>query len=78
MFDVESIMEPNSETSNNGWYTQTTTVEVPSSRIDFCVVSVSAPDNSSVNIYMYGGKGFPICLPKCIQITEDRLGSYTI
>lgn len=39
-----------------GWYTQGTSgAAVPAPRVDFCVWLATAPDNSSVNIYMYGG-----------------------
>ncbi|KAI1081449.1 hypothetical protein F5B20DRAFT_569830 [Whalleya microplaca] len=55
IFDVESITQPNTPSSNNGWYTQTIIGEdVPSPRVDFCVIVVSAPDNSSFSIYLYG------------------------
>jgi hypothetical protein len=41
------------------WYSQATTVEggeFPQNRFNYCVVAASAPDNSSHNIYMYGGE----------------------
>jgi hypothetical protein len=37
------------------WYEQKTGGASPPPRTDFCLVTVSAPDNSSHNIYMYGG-----------------------
>ena len=55
IFDVEAVTTTES-IPGGGWYTQTITGEAPPSRVDFCVVVVSAPDNSSFNIYMYGGK----------------------
>jgi hypothetical protein len=55
IFDVASVSSPNSGSSSNGWYTQTITGTVPDPRVDFCLVLASAPDNSSFNIYMYGG-----------------------
>lgn len=53
ILDVASIDNGNSD---GNWYTQTTTGEIPAPRTDFCLVTVSAPDNSSHNIYMYGGR----------------------
>ncbi|KAF2798702.1 hypothetical protein K505DRAFT_295976 [Melanomma pulvis-pyrius CBS 109.77] len=41
------------------WYSQLTTAEgdqFPPNRVNFCSVAASAPDNSSHNIYMYGGE----------------------
>ncbi|KAJ5082373.1 hypothetical protein N7532_011416 [Penicillium argentinense] len=52
--DIASIDGGNSDGT---WYTQTTTGDIPAPRTDFCLVTVSAPDNSSHNIYLYGGKG---------------------
>lgn len=53
IFEIESYRsDPN---SNGTWYQQKTYGEVPSPRIDSCTVIGSAPDNSSHNIYMYGG-----------------------
>jgi hypothetical protein len=49
VFDVSSIY-------NHGdgvWYSQKTTGDVPKARVDFCAVSVSAPDNSSHNMYVF-------------------------
>ncbi|KAF2145392.1 uncharacterized protein K452DRAFT_283752 [Aplosporella prunicola CBS 121167] len=37
------------------WYNQTTTGDIPPARVDFCITAVSASDNSSYNIYLYGG-----------------------
>ncbi|KAJ5733904.1 cell wall anchored protein [Penicillium malachiteum] len=53
-FDVASI---NTTNSSVNWYTQSTTGDIPDPRTDFCVIAASAPDNSSHNIYLYGGKG---------------------
>ncbi|KAH5221193.1 hypothetical protein HBH68_037800 [Parastagonospora nodorum] len=53
LFDIGSYFgHPN---SNGTWYSQKTTGEVPKARIDFCTVAISAPDNSSHHIYLYGG-----------------------
>ncbi|KAK4251401.1 hypothetical protein C7999DRAFT_37727 [Corynascus novoguineensis] len=38
------------------WYHQKTTGEAPSVRVNPCAVTVSAPDASSFNIYLYGGQ----------------------
>ncbi|KAF2087703.1 hypothetical protein K490DRAFT_73631 [Saccharata proteae CBS 121410] len=40
---------------NTTWYNQSTSGDIPPSRLDFCVVTVPAQDNSSYNIYLYGG-----------------------
>jgi N-acetylneuraminic acid mutarotase len=53
VFDIDSYLQ--STSSNGTWYQQNTTGDIPQSRIDFCTVAVSAPDNSSHHIYMYGG-----------------------
>ncbi|KAJ5578364.1 uncharacterized protein N7459_007328 [Penicillium hispanicum] len=52
--DIASIKNG---TSDGTWYTQTTWGDIPDPRTDFCVVAVSAADNSSHNIYLYGGLG---------------------
>jgi hypothetical protein len=53
LFDIGSYFrDPD---SNGTWYSQKTTGEVPKARIDFCTVAISAPDNSSHHIYLYGG-----------------------
>ena len=44
--------------ATNAWFAQTTTTQggmYPSGRIEFCSVVASAEDNSSHNIYIYGG-----------------------
>ncbi|OJJ29700.1 hypothetical protein ASPWEDRAFT_122305 [Aspergillus wentii DTO 134E9] len=53
ILDVSSL-----STSNGTWYRQKASGDIPSSRLDFCLVAVSAADNSSHNIYMYGGRDF--------------------
>ncbi|KAF2964582.1 hypothetical protein GQX73_g8986 [Xylaria multiplex] len=55
IYDVNSTLGPDSTTSSNGWWTQTIDGAVPSPRVDFCTVVVSAPDRSSFNIHLYGG-----------------------
>ncbi|KAI9740608.1 MAG: hypothetical protein M1834_005189 [Cirrosporium novae-zelandiae] len=52
VFDVAAL---NSSDPSSGWYTQEITGTVPDPRVDFCAVMESAPDNSSHNIYVYGG-----------------------
>ncbi|KAI7785672.1 hypothetical protein LA080_006237 [Diaporthe eres] len=52
VFDVESAFNSTSANSNNGWYTQTIVGLAPDPRVDFCVVIISAPDESSFNIHM--------------------------
>jgi hypothetical protein len=52
IFDVGSMANGSSGT----WLSQNTTGTTPTPRIDPCVVAVPAPDNSSYNIYMYGGR----------------------
>ena len=53
LFDIGSYLR---DPDRNGtWYSQKTTGEVPKPRIDFCTVAISAPDNSSHHIYLYGG-----------------------
>ncbi|KAF2113623.1 hypothetical protein BDV96DRAFT_647879 [Lophiotrema nucula] len=47
------------DSKTDSWYRQETTAEgnnFPASRDDFCAVAVSASDNSSHNIYIYGGQ----------------------
>ena len=40
------------------WYTQTTSGQIPPNRRKFCAGSTWAEDQSSYNIYLYGGFGF--------------------
>jgi hypothetical protein len=54
IFDVASLN--NASTPNGTWYRQLTTGPTPEPRIDACYVVMAAPDNSSYNIYMYGGR----------------------
>jgi hypothetical protein len=54
--DIFDIGSYRSDPSKNGtWYQQKTSGEIPPPRIDSCTVVGSAPDNSSHNIYMFGG-----------------------
>ncbi|KAI1415069.1 hypothetical protein F5Y13DRAFT_197071 [Hypoxylon sp. FL1857] len=55
VFDIESVYGPDSPGTNNGWYTQYITGTAPSPRVGFCLVVATAPDNSSSQIFMYGG-----------------------
>ncbi|CZR65155.1 related to cell wall anchored protein [Phialocephala subalpina] len=54
IFDVGSLN--NASTPDGVWYSQRTSGSTPSPRIDACLVAAPAPDNSSYNIYMYGGR----------------------
>src|SRR5690242_12537663 len=57
-FDDVDVFDLTSYTaleSNGAWYSQPTSGDIPPARIDSCTVLASAPDNSSHNIYMYGG-----------------------
>jgi Kelch motif len=53
IFDVASLYEGSSDAA---WYAQNVTGDIPAPRTDFCVVTAAAPDNSSYNIYLYGGR----------------------
>lgn len=54
--DVYDIASYHSDAMSNGtWYQQRASGEIPPPRIDTCTVVASAPDNSSHNIYIYGG-----------------------
>ncbi|KAK9771907.1 putative Peptidase A1 domain-containing protein [Seiridium cardinale] len=55
IFNVEAATQSNSSSSNIDWASQKTQGDVPDPRVDFCTTIVAAPDNSSFNIYMYGG-----------------------
>ncbi|KAE9973280.1 hypothetical protein BLS_003664 [Venturia inaequalis] len=54
VFDVSTAYQSDPPTS--GWYLQNTTGKIPLPRIDACSLVVAAPDNSSYNIYLYGGR----------------------
>jgi hypothetical protein len=68
IFDVSDITSSSSTngTAGGGWSSQLITGIVPDPRVDFCLVLASAPDNSSLNIYMYGG--MLICRILCLNI----------
>ncbi|KAF2642754.1 hypothetical protein P280DRAFT_468070 [Massarina eburnea CBS 473.64] len=53
IFDIDSYFK--NTKSNGTWYQQNTAGDIPAPRIDFCSVSISAQDNSSHHIYIYGG-----------------------
>ena len=48
VFDVASYF--NASTPDGTWYKQTTSGDTPEPRIDFCLISASAPDGSSHNM----------------------------
>ncbi|KAH6642567.1 hypothetical protein C7974DRAFT_409113 [Boeremia exigua] len=52
VFDLASYTAAN---GNSTWYTQSTSGDIPPARINSCTVLASAPDNSSHNIFLYGG-----------------------
>lgn len=54
VLDVGSLS--NASTPDGTWYKQKTTGVTPKARLDACVVMAAAPDNSSHNIYLYGGR----------------------
>ncbi|KAG7406769.1 Kelch repeat-containing protein [Fusarium oxysporum f. sp. rapae] len=47
------------DATGNLWSTQTATGEIPQNRAQFCVDVAWAPDNSSFNIYLWGGLSVP-------------------
>ncbi|KAH8719221.1 hypothetical protein GQ44DRAFT_390314 [Phaeosphaeriaceae sp. PMI808] len=53
IFDIDSYRI--NQAGNGTWYQQKASGEIPPPRIDSCVVLGSAPDNSSHNIYLFGG-----------------------
>ncbi|KAL9619328.1 MAG: hypothetical protein Q9160_006008, partial [Pyrenula sp. 1 TL-2023] len=53
VFDIYSLYD---DSSGSGWYKQAAKGDIPTPRIDFCLISVSASDNSSHQIYLYGGR----------------------
>ncbi|OAL21572.1 hypothetical protein AYO22_07968 [Fonsecaea multimorphosa] len=57
VFDINSTdLSDHPSSGKNMWYKQTATGDVPASgRVDFCLVAAPAQDNSSSNIYLYGG-----------------------
>lgn len=54
IFDISSVYNSNAQ---GRWYKQNASGPIPEPRMDFCLVSVSAADNSSHQIYLYGGRG---------------------
>lgn len=55
VFDIDAYYRHNE--SYSGWYALNVTGDIPNPRAEFCVVMISAPDNTSHNIYLYGGIG---------------------
>ncbi|KAJ6257856.1 hypothetical protein Dda_7645 [Drechslerella dactyloides] len=60
---------------NNRWTKQATSGETPKIRVNACAVVFSAPDNSSHNVYMYGGQNLQ---PAGQQTQYDDLWVLTI
>lgn len=57
IFDVGTTdLGDSASADKNKWYRQKTSGPVPNSRTDFCLVAAPSQDNSSTNIYMYGGR----------------------
>lgn len=57
--DIVDVLDINSvyrSVDSSAWYQQSTRGDVPSPRMDFCVAAVSAADNSSHHLYVYGGR----------------------
>ncbi|MCJ1470714.1 hypothetical protein MMC07_009361 [Pseudocyphellaria aurata] len=54
IFDVASL---DRSKPDGLWYKQKADGDIPAGRIDFCLFLATAPDNSSYNIYLYGGRG---------------------
>lgn len=52
IFDVSSLYNA----GEGVWYKQNTSGTIPPGRTDYCTISVAAPDSSSYNIYVYGGR----------------------
>jgi hypothetical protein len=52
IFDIDSYYH-----NTSTWYKQNVTGNIPPVRAEFCSIVVSASDNSSHNIYVYGGRG---------------------
>ncbi|OJD33002.1 cell wall anchored protein [Diplodia corticola] len=56
----------NTNPNNGTWYAQTATGTIPALRTDFCLAAGAAPDRSSHNIYLYGGRN-----PKSNTLYDD-------
>jgi hypothetical protein len=56
VFDISSYLETSQSNGNGTWYSQRTSGSLPQPRIDFCTIITSASDNSSHNIWVYGGR----------------------
>ncbi|QSZ37441.1 hypothetical protein DSL72_008537 [Monilinia vaccinii-corymbosi] len=52
IFDINSVYNG----GNGSWYTQQASGDFPPPRIESCSIVATAPDNSSYNIYLYGGQ----------------------
>ncbi|KAF7939014.1 uncharacterized protein EAE98_001350 [Botrytis deweyae] len=52
IFDINSAYNG----GNGSWFTQQASGNIPPRRMDSCTVVATAPDNSSYNIYLYGGQ----------------------
>lgn len=56
LFDIASLYSVDVNATDSGWYIQNATGDAPEPRADFCIVGVTAPDDSSYTIYLYGGR----------------------
>lgn len=56
VFDLASYSRDAKSNGTGTWYSQATSGDIPDPRIDFCVIMASAPDNSSHNVWLYGGR----------------------
>ncbi|EKG18821.1 Kelch-type beta propeller [Macrophomina phaseolina MS6] len=66
IFDLASWLNNPSDDNAGTWYAQPASGDVPALRTDFCLVAASAPDGSSHNVYLYGGRN-----PKSGTIYDD-------
>lgn len=56
IFDIYTAdISDDAGSGNNLWYQQTATGDIPDGRVDFCLVAAPSQDNSTANIYLYGG-----------------------
>jgi Kelch motif len=61
--------------ANSTWYKQATSGPTPQIRVNPCAVAQSAPDGSSIQVYMYGGQNL---VPAGSQIQYDDIWILTL